>query len=580
MSEELYQLALKHALFNAYKHGGKASAKVIISKILAERPDLRARVQEVARAAEEATREVNSMSPEEQKKLLEEKHPELLGAEVERAAEDRGRALAPLPNAKHGAVVTRFAPNPDFVIHIGNSRVAILSHEYARMYRGKMILRFEDTDPRTKTPLLDAYSKIREDLKWLGVYWDEEYIQSLRMERYYRVAEKLIEVGGAYVDTMSKEEFSSYLEARKPYPPRERSPEENLELFDKMLEGGFEEGRAVVRVKTSWELEDPSAVDWVALRVIDTERHPHPLTGSKYVVWPTYNFAAAVDDHLMGVTHIIRGREHESNTMKQRFLYAHMGWSYPNTIHVGRLKLEGFIMSKSIIRRALSEGGRGLESYDDPRLGTLAALRRRGISPTAIRNIMLTVGIKGTDSQLSYANLASENRKLLDPLAPRVMFARDPVALKAEGLGGCISAEIPFHPDRSELGSRTYEVCDGDVLAISSDDYGELRGRRVRLMGLGNFEVREGALVNVGGGLEEARRERIPIIQWVKRERSLSAELLKPEGEELRVFEGLVEDSVASSEQVERVGVVQLVRVGFARIEEKTPRVRMIYAHD
>ncbi len=574
--KEVYELALKHAVYNAYKHGGKAEFKVVVSKIAAENPDLRKRMREVIPIIRKAVEDANKMSLEEQEKFLRENYPELL----EEKKEEKKEGLPPLPDVERFKVVkTRFAPNPDFVIHLGNARPAILSHEYARMYNGKMVLRFEDTDPRTKTPVLEAYRRIREDLAWLGVKWDEEYIQSLRMSIFYEVARKLIERGGAYVDDMSKEEFSKLLAEGKPHPNRDKPPEHNLELFDKMLRGYYGEGEAVLRVKTDIHARDKSIIDWVAFRVIDTDRYPHPLVGSRYIVWPTYNFAAAVDDHLLGITHIIRGKEHRQNTIKQQYLYDHMGWEYPVTLHIGRLKLEGFIMSKSEIRRILREKSGGYTGPDDPRFGTICGLRRRGILAESIRRVILEVGPKKTDASISYANLAAENRKILDPRAPRLLFVRNPRHYILEGLpSGGLKAVIPYHPDNAELGSREYVVTEGDEVSLDASDATTLKnGRIVRLMGLGNFLVKNSKLVLHSTSVEEARKVGAAIIQWVKTGESRPAIVLRPEGEELVCDTGLIEEKVPDT--LGPGSHVQFVRYGFVRIENLTPTVRAVYAH-
>ncbi|MEM1649981.1 MAG: glutamate--tRNA ligase, partial [Sulfolobales archaeon] len=368
--DEIEKIILRHALENAVKHGGKASPGPVINKVLGERQELRSRAREIASKVNEIISRVNSMSIEEQIKLLEE-----IGAEPQMRREEK-KTLPQLPEVHDNYVVTRFAPNPDFVLHLGNARPALLSHVYAHeIYRGKMILRFEDTDPRLKKPMPEAYKIIKEDLRWLGIWWDEEYIQSLRMEIYYETARKIIERGGAYVDLLPGEEFRKLKIERKPSPYRDSDPYKNLELFDRMISGGFSEGEAVLRIKTDLSHPDPSVIDWIAFRIIDTDKNPHPITGSRYVAWPTYNFAAAVDDHLMGVTHIFRGREHSQNTIKQMFLYNHMGWRYPVVISHGRIKLEGFILSKSKIKSLLERYPGKFKGFSDPRFGTLASLR-------------------------------------------------------------------------------------------------------------------------------------------------------------------------------------------------------------
>jgi len=590
---EVEELARAYALINAVEHGGKAQLGPVMGKLMAVRPEWRKYARDIASIVRRVVEEVNSLSLEEQKRLLEERYRAVL-EEWERARRERAaveKKLPPLPGAVEGKVVTRFAPNPDFAIHLGNARPAVLSYEYARMYKGKFILRFEDTDPRIKAPLPEAYEAIREDLRWLGIRWDEEYIQSLRMEVYYEVARKLIERGGAYVDDMPGEEFRRYRDEGRleRYPPRLRSVEDNLELWDKMLEGAFGEGEAVLRVKTDPSHPDPSVRDWVAFRIIDTSRSPHPLVGDRYVVWPTYNFAAAVDDHLLGITHVLRAREHMQNTVKQIFLYKHMGWQYPHVIHFGRLKLEGMIMSKSAMKEIA--GAEGLARIDDPRFATIAGLRRRGIVAETIKKIILDVGVKQTDASISYANLASLNRSIVDPKARRYMVVVDPIPLLVVDLPWEKKVfEIPFHPGQN-LGSRRI-VVEGPqtTLYISASDLSLLRrGAIVRLMEAFNIEIVEVGRELVKAryhseSLEEARRHRAQIIQWVPAKENVEVEVLKPEGLVLSREQGLGEPALASASVGE---ICQFVRYGFVRIDqvlrgesESRTRIVAIYAHD
>ena len=576
-SEKIYEIALKHAVYNAFKHEGKAVLSIVISKILAENPTLKDKIRDIIPIIRKAVDEANRMSWEEQKRYLEERYPDLVKESIEK--EEKEKTLPPLPDTnKYRIIVTRFAPNPDFFIHLGNSRVAILSHEYARMYKGKMLLRFEDTDPRTKKPLIEAYSQIKEDLKWLGIKWDEEYIQSLRMKLYYEHARKLIESGGAYIDTLKKEEVVKLLDEGKPHPQRESSPEENMELFDKMLEGHFGEGEAVLRIKTEWNIKDRSLIDWVAFRIIDTDKNPHPLVGSKYIVWPTYNFAAGIDDHLMGVTHIIRGKEHKQNTIKQTYMYKYLGWEYPTTIHVGRLRLEDFIMSKSAIKKILEKKTGGYTGPDDPRFGTIMGLRRRGITPEAIRSIMIEVGVKTSDARISYANLAATNRKILDEKAPRFMYVGNPLEVKVKGIPDeCLKAIIPYHPSIKDMGSREITVCNNNNVLISKDDYEKYLNKKVRLMDLANFMLENHGLTYISRSLEDAKKEKLPIIQWVKSGYTRPAILLFPEGEDLHTENGVIEE-VSLLEKIKGQNI-QLIRKGFVMVEEVFPYVKMIFSH-
>jgi glutamyl-tRNA synthetase len=557
------ELALKHALANAVKYGGRADVKAVMARVMSEAPELRPRAREVREIVERTVARVNAMAPEEQARLLGERWPEML--EERRAEQKRAgvEGLPELPGARQGAVVLRFAPNPDFVLHLGSARPAVLNYAYKLKYGGRLILRFEDTDPRTKRPLVtddvNAYEAIREDLRWLGVRWDEEYIQSLRMEVYYEHAKRLLEMGAAYVDLCRPEEWRKYRDAARPCPHRGQSPEENLELWDRVLEGRFGEGSAVVRVKTDMAHQDPSVRDWVALRVIDTTKTPHPLVGDKYIVWPTYNFAVSVDDHLMGVTHVLRAQEHSVNTVKQSYIFRHFGWRQPVTVHFGRLKIEGAALSKSRLKSL------GLR-HDDETLPTLAGLRSRGVLPEAVWELVLSAGIKPSDATVSLANLFAINRKYLEPVANRYMYVSrsDAVKLIFE-TDRELTAAIPLHPSFRERGERVYRLGPGRVEVYVPGQDVEA-GRVVRLMELANVRIDsvEGGVAHGrlhGTSLEEARRLRAPVIQWVHS--PIEVCVVKPIAVGRKVEEvGLAEPALRS---VSTGSYVQFVRYGFAK---------------
>jgi glutamyl-tRNA synthetase len=557
---DVRRVALKHALANAVKFGGRARVDAVASKVFAEVPELRRSAREILEVVEEVVEEVNSMDRDSQLRLLSEVWPEALSTEKRVEV----KRLPPLPGAEElgGRVVTRFAPNPDFVLHLGSARPAILNYYYAKkMYSGKFILRFEDTDPKTKRPLREAYDLIREDLKWLNTLWDEEYIQSLRMEMYYGVAQELIRRGKAYVCTHNQEEIRRYREGGVPDPCSRLPVEEHLERWDKMLSGEFPEGGAVMRVKTDPAHPNPSVRDWIAFRVLDTERSPHPLVGNRYRVWPTYNFACAVDDHFLGVTHVLRGEEHAVNTVKQSYVYEHMGWRPPVSIHFGRMNLEGMILSKSLIKRGLDR--RMYTSFDDIRLGTLAALRRRGILPEAIWDVVLEVGIKSSTARISIDKLHAFNRKYLEPRANRYMFVPEPVRkVELEGLHAPVTAEIIVHPSFPERGRRKLTFKE-PVVYVNERDLGS---EMVRLMGLGNFLVMNGSRLRfLNNDVAFAKEKKLQIVQWAPVESAVRASILKAEGNMLRRIDGYAEPSTREL----RVGEqLQFVRVGYVKKDQ------------
>ncbi|MEM3522712.1 MAG: glutamate--tRNA ligase family protein, partial [Candidatus Bathyarchaeia archaeon] len=231
LEKEIENLARKLAFQNAIKHKGKAKLDVVIGKLINEKPEIKPFIKDLIKYINQIVLEINALSFFEQKRIVEENWPEIL---IEEKLEEK-KALPPLPNfEKYSTIVTRFSPNPDFVLHIGNARALILSHEYARMYNGKFLLRFEDTDPRLKKSALIFYDLIKEDMVWLNCKWDEEFIQSDRIEIYYDYCKKLIEIEGAYVCTCKKENFEKLIKNCLPCECRGLSKENHLERWEKM----------------------------------------------------------------------------------------------------------------------------------------------------------------------------------------------------------------------------------------------------------------------------------------------------------------------------------------------------------
>jgi len=565
-SEEIREAALKYAVHNAYSHEGKAQKGPIMGRILGENPELRSRASEVSALIEDVLREVNSWTQERQREVLEERWPELL--ETRKVKEEK-KTLPPLNNVeKYREVRTRFAPNPDGPLHLGSAEPIIFCDEYAKMYDGKFILRFEDTSPDVKSPILEVYNWIKEDLKWLGVVVHEFYMQSDRLEIYYGYAERLLEKGQAYVCTCESSMFKELYTEMKACPCRDLPPEVHLDRWKMMLNGPYRKGDAVVRIKTDLNHPNPALRDWPALRIVEG---PHPRQGTKYRVWPLYNFSCAIDDHEMEISHIIRGKEHEVNTHRQRYLYGHMGWDYPEIINVGRLGLEAGILSKSVIRAGL-EGGL-YKSWDDPRLGTLQALRRRGLQPETIREIMIQVGPKPINATLSWAQVASVNRRNIESQANRYFFVRDPVTLDVVDITGEASAKLLLHPDHPERGTRDYSIDPKNGAAsfkISKEDAEKMeKSGIVRLMGLMNVEVVEtGSSIKTryhSSDHEEARGKGATFIHWLPDGEGVEASVVMPDASKAN---GIAETACTDLKMDD---MIQFERFGFVRVDNVKP---------
>jgi len=576
---DLKEIIRKIALLNAIKHDGKAQAGPVIGKILGEKPELKTKIKEISVVVNNVILEVNNLTPSEQQCIVEEKWPEAL---VKEKVEEEKR-LPPLPNVdKYAQVVTRYSPNPDCVLHLGSARAIVLCHEYSCMYKGKFILRFEDTDPKLKRPVLEFYDSIKEDLAWLECKQDEEYIQSDRIPIYYEYAERLLRDGNAYICTCKPEQFRKKILAGKPCKCRNLLPEEHLSRWQRMLHNEYKEGDAVFRVKTDLNHPNPAVRDWPAIRIIDANKYPHPRVGSKYNVWPLYNFACGIDDHLMGVTHIIRGKEHLTNMVRQEYMYRYFGWQYPEAIHYGRLKITGASLSKSKIVQGIKEGL--YRSWDDPRLATFAALRRRGITPEAIKKMIIDVGPKTSDVILSWENLYAYNRKILDQTSNRYFFVHNPVGMTVRHIPKESKARLHLHLDHPERGYREYTIKPkgtdtSAVFWISKKDLEASKiGNAVRLMGLFNVKIEginaySAEALFISESYEDARKAKAPLIHWILVGEDMPCQVIMPDA---TIAEGIAENAC---KQLKANSIIQFERFGFVRIDNVDTKLTAYYAH-
>ncbi len=543
---------MKHVVLNAAKYG-KPNEKAVLGKVLAENPELRSRAKEVLEVVRECIREFEGLSEAERAELI-----ERFGG-MERREERRERSLPPLPDAEKGKVVMRFAPNPNGPPTLGSARGIVVNGEYVRMYDGKFIVRFDDTDPRTKRPILEAYEWYIEDIEWLGYEPDEVIYASRRIPIYYEYAEKLVEMGKAYVCFCSQEEFRRYRSSSVECPHRNASVEENAENWRKMLEGAFEEGEAVLRIKTDMRHPDPAIRDWVAFRII---YESHPLVGDAYFVYPTLDFESAIEDRICGITHIIRGKDLIDSERRQRYIYDYFGWEYPVTKHWGRVKIHEFgKLSTSALKKEIESGK--YEGWDDPRLPTIRALRRRGFEPEAIRKFILSLGVGENDVAVSMKNLYAENRKIVDEKANRYFFVWDPVEIKIEDLPEEKIVKVPLNPRGG------YRELRGEArVLITREDLEKFDGSVVRLKDFCNVLLKGEKAKFLSFELGDVKKGRI--IHWLPLGQAVKCRVI---GEVSK--EGFCEDNAAND-----VGrVVQFERFAFCKIESFDGEAVAIYTH-
>ena len=429
------------ALQNASEHDGKTRNDAVISKILGSRPDLRTKAKEIMPLISEIVSGVNKISLAEQKAELESSFPELL---VAKPKQERV-GLPPLEDAEQGKVVTRFPPEPNGYPHIGHAKAAIIDEEYAKMYGGKLILRFDDTNPENER--LEYYAAIKVGLDWLGVKYDQIKNTSDDMELIYKKGLEMIESGSAYVCTCDKEVISKNRREMKACKCRTGDHDQNIKRWHDMFKK-YKPGEAIVRFRGDMQSENTVMRDPAMFRIID---EIHPLLIDRYKVWPNYDFAVAIEDSIDGVTHAFRTKEYELRNELYQAILDKLGMRKPKMLEFSRLEFEGMPVSKRILKPLVQDGK--VSGYDDPRLPTLEAMRRRGIVPEAIRKFVLSLSFTKSDTLAPFDTLESFNRKIIDVISIRLFMVTEPVKITIKN-NKLTQAELPNHPQRSEMGKR------------------------------------------------------------------------------------------------------------------------------
>lgn len=552
--------ALKHALLNAVQHGGKASEGVVVGKVLAENPALKKDMKAVVKSVKDAVAEVNAWSAAKQKAEIKKLKIDI--DKTKRPVKEEGE-LPPLPNAKAGKVVMRMAPYPSGPLHIGNARMAILNDEYVKRYKGKLLLVYDDTIGSEEKKLIpEGYELVRAGLKWLGVRFGKEYYKSDRLDIFYKHAEDLLKKKLAYVCMCPAETLRKNRVEMRECEHRGQTVSENVKLWKRMLAGDFKEGEAVVRLKTDMRYPNPAFRDRVLLRVSDRE---HVRVGRSYHVWPMLEFSWAIDDHELGMTHILRGKDLVIEDMMETFIWDKLGWKKPEFLHYGLLKLAEAKLSKSKSRAAIEQGT--FAGWDDPRTWSLQSLKRRGIRPEAIRRFVLKMGLSLSDVTVPAEIFYAENRKLIDFDARRYFAVFDPVKISVAGMPSKIKkVKASAHPNNVSLGERVIPV-KPDAIYVEKRDFEKFRGRKVGLMNLCSVELDESARF-AGEKIEMAD----PKIHWVS-EPNVRVTVVMPYGDDMRA---IAEPDITKAKAGD---IVQLVRFGFCRVDRVGDDTVLYFAH-
>ena len=393
-----------------------------------------------------------------------------------------------LKNGTYTGVVTRFPPEPNGYLHVGHAKSILLNYGLAKEYGGKFNLRFDDTNPtKEKVEFVDSIIK---DVEWLGCHYDGEVkFASNYYPQMYEAAIKLIKKGKAYVCDLSAEEIRAYrgtlTEPGKDSPYRNRSIEENLRLFEGMKNGEFEDGSKVLRAKIDMASPNINMRDPVIYRI---SRQTHHNTGDEWIIYPMYDFAHPIEDAIEGVTHSICTLEFEDHRPLYDWVVRELEYPQPpKQIEFAKMYLTNVITGKRYIKRLVDEGI--VDGWDDPRLVTIAALRRRGFTPESIQTFMNLVGVTKANSSVDYQYLEHCLREDLKPKAPRIMAVLDPIKLVIDNYpeGEYELVEGSINMDNPEAGKKQLPF--ERELWIEREDFMEEPPKRYFRLFVGN-EVR------------------------------------------------------------------------------------------
>ena len=546
---------LKHCLKNIYEFGS-VNPKVVLGLTLRDHPDLKKDVPKVLKEIDNTIKEISKLSKEEAKSKLEELAPELL---KEKKEEVKG-PLKPLPNAKEGKVVLRIAPSPSGPLHIGHAYGSSLNYEYVKMYSGKFIVRIEDTNPDNIYP--NAYELIEDDTNWLtDNNVSQVVVQSERLGIYYDYAEKLVQKNKAYVCTCNLDEWREMKKEGKACPCRDLEVKEQQIRYAKMF-NEYAEGEAVLKLKTNIKDKNPAMRDFSLMRI---NERVHPKTGKEQRVWPLMVFSVAIDDHELGITHVLNGKDHHDNGIKEALIMKYLGWKTPEYKHWGRINFEGFKLSTTKTKLAIEQGE--YTGWDDIRLMTLLALRKRGYQAGAFRKYALEIGLSLNDKTVSqkefWKNINAFNKELIEEKANRYFFIHDPVGIKILN-SPKKSVQLDLHPDFPDRGQRTLTV--HDEINIAEDDYEKLiENKLYRLMDYCNFEVKDRKFLFVSKDYEDFKnaKNRGMIIHWLPVEDNVVTEVVLEDNTHAL---GLGEKSMLNLKEGD---LVQLERFSFCRLDKK-----------
>lgn len=542
MSKEKFARAI--ALKNAIKFDGTCNQGTIIGALIKEFP--KSKPKDLAILAGKTVREVNKLTKKQQEQEFNKLNKNIFEKKKEHGFFDSLNV--------RGKVTTAFPPEPSKYLHIGHAKAVYINYKLAKDKKGLFILRFEDTNPElAKEEFYDIHLK---DYEWLGIEPDEVVHASDYMELFYEQAEVLISKGKAYSCNCNKELISEGRREGKTCSCRKKTVKENLKEWKEMPR--LKEGSRILRLKIDMEHNNYVMRDPTIFRIMKSK---HPLKGTDYKVWPNYDFENSVMDGHQGITHRLRSKEFELRNELQVFIQKNLGYKTTKIFEFARFELKDVVTSGRQIRELVKT--KTLRGWDDPRLATLEALRKRGFQPEAIRNFLLSTGLNKTESILTWDDLYLHNRRVLDKTADRYFFIETP---KLITIKDCPEKTVKL---KKNPNSKTY----GRIFRIKGKFYVEekdfknfKKGKLYRLMDAVNFKF-DGKNFNYhSDSVDEYKKKGTAIIHWLPKEEAVKTNVLMPSN---KLIKGLVEPAALKKE------VLQFERFGFCKRNGK----EFWYAH-
>ena len=546
-------------------YNGKANAKAIIGKVIAENPKLKNNMNKLGKEISDIVKKVNVMPAETQLLELQKLAPELLEEKKEKE-----KVLKNLHGAVKGNIITRMPPEPSKYAHLGHALSFLINYVYAKKYEGKCVLRYEDTNSdKVTSEYVDA---MEFDIKeYLEIKPDSTRFVSDDMAILIDYAKKLLNKENAYVCFCNREDMQNLRHKGQECVCRNKAIEKNIDDWERMIDGGFKEGECTLRLKADMSSDNHVMRDPVIFRINKTS---HYRQGKKYSAWPLYDFYNPIEDELCGVTYILRSNEFGSMRNElHNYLRKLLGFKIPEVFEYGRFNVTDKISQGREVRDLIEQ--KKVKGWDDPRLITLKALRRRGIIKETYYELVKEVGLSKTQTNIDFEVIGAINRKLLDKRCNRYFFINNAVKVDIKNSPNK-EVKLPLHPEIKDKGFRKIET--GSKFYIEKSDYNKIiDGKLNRLMDCLNFIKKNDDFIFDSEDYINFKNSENKglIMHYLPVSKTLiKSEILMDNGDYIK---GFAEPSISTLVEGD---IIQFERFGFVRLETiKSNILRFVFAH-